>query len=245
MPEAGFSHPLTLCIVFAHPDDESFGVAGTVARYAAQGVRTALICTTRGEAGMTGGLADSPGALAALRSAELTCAAGAMGLSDLILFDFVDGQGDSWERAALASAIAGELRRLEADVVVTFDCHGITYHPDHIAVSQVTQQVVTGGDAGPHARRLYYQVVTCPEQASPEGPSLACVPPEAVDVTVDVRDFENAKRAALRCHRTQAADTALMLDQPPGTLTVEQYQLAWAADGWRPALGETDLLAGL
>jgi N-acetylglucosamine malate deacetylase 2 len=245
VPEASSSRPLTLCIVFAHPDDESFGVAGTVALYAGRGVRTALICTTRGEAGMTNGLAGTPAELATLRSDELACAASAMGLHDLVLFDFVDGQGESWDRTALAGAIAGELRRLEADAVVTFDCNGITYHPDHIVVSQVTQQVVAGGDAGPRARRLYYQVITCPEEASPEGPGLACVPPEAVDITVDVRDFEDAKRAALRCHRSQAADTALMLDRPPGTLIVEQYQLAWAADGWRPAPGETDLLAGL
>jgi LmbE family N-acetylglucosaminyl deacetylase len=94
-------------------------------------------------------------------------------------------------------------------------------------------------------RRLFYQVVTCPEEASPEGPSLACVPLEAVDVSVDIGPFEPVKRAALACHRTQAADTVYLLDQPAGSLMAEHYQLAWSADGWRPGAGATDLLADL
>jgi LmbE family N-acetylglucosaminyl deacetylase len=38
-----------LLVVTAHPDDEAFGTSGTLARYGAEGVRTALICVTRGE----------------------------------------------------------------------------------------------------------------------------------------------------------------------------------------------------
>ena len=94
-------------------------------------------------------------------------------------------------------------------------------------------------------RRLFYQVITCPEQASPEGPDFACVAPEQIDVTVDIRAFEPVKRAALACHRTQAADTTWMLSQPAGSLAEEHYVLAWDASGWRPARGSGDLLAGL
>jgi N-acetylglucosamine malate deacetylase 2 len=244
MPESR-SAPRTLCFVFAHPDDESFGVAGTVAKYAARGNRTALICATRGEAGMTGGLADSPAALSVLRSAELARAAQAISLSDLVVFDFPDGEGDRWDRGALAAQLSSTICRLGADVVVTFDCYGITRHPDHVVLSEVTSQVVTEGKAGCPARRLYYQVVTCPEQANPDDPDIACVPEEEIGVTVDVSDFEETKRAALRCHITQASDTAILLSLPVGSLSVEQYQLAWSADGWQPTPGESDLLAGL
>jgi LmbE family N-acetylglucosaminyl deacetylase len=244
MPESQ-SAPRTLCFVFAHPDDESCGVAGTVAKYAARGARTALICVTRGEAGLTGGLADSPEALSVLRSAELACAAQAMSLSELVVCDFPDGEGERWDREALAAQLSSEICRLGADVVVTFDCYGITRHPDHVVLGEVTGQVVTEGKAGHTVRRLYYQVVTCPEAANPDDRGIACVPVEEISVTVDVRDFEEAKRAALRCHISQAADTAILLGLPFGSLSAEQYQLAWSADGWQSTPGESDLLAGL
>lgn len=40
-----------LLAVFAHPDDETFGVGGTLALYARQGVEVYLVCATRGEVG--------------------------------------------------------------------------------------------------------------------------------------------------------------------------------------------------
>jgi N-acetylglucosamine malate deacetylase 2 len=236
---------LAVCAVFAHPDDESFGVAGTFALLAAQGVRTGLLCATRGEAGMTGGLVDSPAELAEVRTEELTCAAAAMGLTDLILLDFGDGLAEEWDMAALRDQIEVALARLRPAAVITFDEYGVTRHPDHVAVHRATREVVLARGADLGVRRLYYQVVTCAREASPEGPSIACVAPEDVDISVDICGFEAVKRAALRCHRTQAADTAHLLDQPAGSLTTEHYVLAWAADGWQPPAGVRDLLASL
>lgn len=237
--------PVTIGVIFAHPDDEAFGVAGTCAKYAAQGAASALLCVTAGEAGMTGGLADSQASLAALRRAELECAGQVMGLADLRILNYADGGAATWDRAALAEQITAFLGSHSPSVVITFDPNGITRHPDHIATHEVVRQVVL--EAGPAlgVRRLYYQVVTCPEEASPEGPALACVSPADVNVTVDVSAFEAAKRAALRCHATQAEDTANMLSRPDGSLAAEHYQLAWSDAGWRPAAGEEDLLAGL
>lgn len=237
--------PIRLLGIFAHPDDESFGMAGTLARYAAQGIGTALICATRGEAGRSNGLADSPQALAGLRTQELQCAARAIGVDRLEILDWPDGGGESWDVARLARQIAARIRRIRPAVVVTFDAEGVTRHPDHIAVHRATRLALEGAPDRLGVRRLYYVVVTCEEEASPEGPSLACVPPDAVGVTVDIRATEEVKRAALRCHATQAADTRWTLEQPPGTLASEHYQLAWDADGWRPQPGAGDLLSGL
>jgi N-acetylglucosamine malate deacetylase 2 len=161
------------------------------------------------------------------------------------LLDFPDGGGATWDQSALAGRLTAELRRLAPAVVITFDAAGVTRHPDHMVLHAVTRQVVIGFGTELGIRRLYYQVVTCPREASPEGPSLACVPPENVEVSVDVRAYEAAKRMALRCHASQAADTAHLLDQPRGSLISEHYILGWSADGWRPAPGETDLLTGL
>ena len=74
-------HQRTLLAVFAHPDDESFGPGGTLARYAAQGVHVWLVCATGGEAGEI-----APTLMAEhrrpeqVRAAELCCAAQILGL---------------------------------------------------------------------------------------------------------------------------------------------------------------------
>jgi N-acetylglucosamine malate deacetylase 2 len=234
-----------LLAVFAHPDDESFGMAGTLAKYAAAGVVTALICATRGEAGRSNGLADSPKALGALRTRELECAARALGIRELELLDWPDGDAAGWDLDSLAGQIEGLIRRIGPHVIATFDGEGITRHPDHIAVHRATLQALHAEPDRLGVRRVFYQVVTCEEEASPEGPEIACIPPEAVDVTVDIRAYEALKRRALECHRTQAADTCWMLDRPEGSLTAEQYQLAWDAKGWQPPAGADDLLVGL
>jgi N-acetylglucosamine malate deacetylase 2 len=235
----------TLCFVFAHPDDETFGVAGTVASYAARGVRSALICVTRGEAGMANGLAASPTDLARVRSGELACAARAMGLDALEIWDYPDGRGEHWDRCVLDEALVRAWLKWRPAVVITFDSEGVTHHPDHVAAHLVTRDLVVRRGPEFGIRRLFYQVVTCPEDASPEGPSLACVPVDQVDVSIDIRAYEAAKRAALLCHRTQATDTAHILSRPVGALGAERYVLAWAGDGASPERGGCDLLAGL
>ncbi len=220
-------------------------MAGTLTKYAAAGVRTALICATRGEAGQSAGLAETREALAALRSRELRCSAATLGVGELIVLDYPDGGGERWDLDALVAALAAAIRRIGPDVVITFDDQGITRHPDHIAVHRAVRLALEAAADRLGVRRLFYQVVTCPEEASPEGPTYACVSPDAVDVTVDIRAFEPVKRAALRCHRTQAADTRWMLDRPEGSLAAEHYILGWDVSGWRPGSGADDLLAGL
>lgn len=141
----------TLLAVFAHPDDESFGPGGTLARYAAEGVDVHLICATNGEAGVMGkefmaGYCDP----ADRRVAELRCATKQLGLSGLHLLGYRDSgmsnspdnsHPDCLMRADLdkvAARITGYIRELRPQVVVTFDPLGGYKHPDHIAVHRAT-----------------------------------------------------------------------------------------------------------
>jgi len=238
-------NPMTLLVVTAHPDDEAFGTSGTLARYGAEGIRTALVCVTRGEAGQTGGLADSAAALAELRSDELRCSAQLIGLSELYLLDYPDGGAAAWNLPALTAQLGGLIDALRPEVIVTFDEHGITYHPDHIAVLRAVVGAIRAASDHLGVRRLFYQVVTCQELANPEGARFACVSPDAVEVTVDISAFEQVKRVALACHRSQSADTAQILSLPEGSIVAEHYLLGWAADGWQPPPGCGDLLAEL
>lgn len=146
----------TLLVVYAHPDDESFGNAGTIARYSAAGAAVHYACATRGECGtvepaLLAGHAD----IAALRTAELTCAAQALDLAAVHYLGYRDsgmpGTADNAHPAALVqapvAAVAARLvaliRTLRPQVVLTHPPYGGYGHPDHIHVQQAMRAAFT------------------------------------------------------------------------------------------------------
>ena len=46
--------PFRLMCVVAHPDDESLGMGGALAKYADEGVETYVVTATKGERGRSG-----------------------------------------------------------------------------------------------------------------------------------------------------------------------------------------------
>lgn len=146
------TEPLRLMCILAHPDDESLGTGGLLARYAAEGHETYLLTATRGQRGWTGDPRENPGleALGRIREAELRAAAQVLGLREVILLDYVDGDLDQAEPTSIIALIAQHLRRIKPRVVVTFDPAGAYGHPDHIAISQFTAAaLVCAAEAGP------------------------------------------------------------------------------------------------
>ena len=172
--------------VFAHPDDESFGIGGTLTRYGSDpDVRVVLVCATRGEAGEISdpGLA-TPDSLGAVREQELRCASRAMGVDELHMLGYRDsgmaGTPENMDPGSLAIAdfdevvgkIVALIRREQPDVIVTFDETGGYGHPDHIAVhyhtkaafaaaadpTRYAEQIKMGLE--PHqAQKLYYTAI--------------------------------------------------------------------------------------
>ena len=122
---------LRLMCILAHPDDESFGTGGTLARYAAEGIETYVITATRGQRGWFGPPEENPGlaALGQIREAELRAAAQALGVKELVLLDYVDGDLDRAEKADAIRQLVAHLRRIRPHVVVTFDPFGVYGHP--------------------------------------------------------------------------------------------------------------------
>jgi LmbE family N-acetylglucosaminyl deacetylase len=129
---------LRLLCVLAHPDDESLGCGGVLAKYAAEGVDTYLLTATRGERGRIG--LERPGAEIAgpIRERELRCAAEVLGVREVRLLGYLDGELDRVSPAEGTARIAAHVRALRPHVVVTFAAEGGYGHPDHIAVSQLT-----------------------------------------------------------------------------------------------------------
>jgi LmbE family N-acetylglucosaminyl deacetylase len=141
----------TMLAVLAHPDDETYGAGGTLARYSAEGVSVHLVCATLGEAGndFLPDLADCED-LACRRERELRCAAAALGLAGVDLLRYRDsgmaGSPANERPAALvqapledvAGAIAERIRDLRPQVVLTHGPYGEYGHPDHAAVHRAT-----------------------------------------------------------------------------------------------------------
>src|SRR6185436_9156733 len=87
---------LKLLAVFPHPDDETLGLGSTFARYSVEGVETYLLCATRGERGWFDSEGPNPGldGVARLREAELRCASEYLGIHEVSLLDYIDGDVD-------------------------------------------------------------------------------------------------------------------------------------------------------
>lgn len=170
-----------LLAVLAHPDDESFGMGGTLAYYAEKGVEVHLVCATRGEAGDVGPeYLEGHESIADLREAELKCAAVHLGIDQVYFLDYRDsgmlGSTDNKHPRALVSApqekvvreVTEIIREFQPEVVVTFDPIGGYRHPDHVFIHEVTKKAFFqagdpdyGTDSQSfQAEKLYYHTIS-------------------------------------------------------------------------------------
>ncbi|NPV84572.1 MAG: GlcNAc-PI de-N-acetylase [Anaerolineae bacterium] len=171
----------TLLAVLAHPDDETFGIGGTLAYYARKGINVYLVCATRGDVGdVDPKYMEGFATVAERRQHELRCAARILGLSAVYFLDYRDsgmpGSPDNHHPRALAAAprekvvaeVAHYIRLLRPHVVITFDPLGGYMHPDHIAIHQATVSAFHAAaksdyypeDLPPHqAQKLYYSII--------------------------------------------------------------------------------------
>src|SRR5512147_1277935 len=131
---------LKLLAVFPHPDDETLGMGPTLARYAAEGIETYLVCATRGERGWFDSEGPNPGLkeVARIREAELRCAAENLGIHEVSFLDYIDGDVDQANPEEMIEKLVSHVRRIRPQVVVSFGPDGAYGHPDHIALSQFT-----------------------------------------------------------------------------------------------------------
>src|SRR5262245_36788653 len=119
-----------LMAVLAHPDDESLGIGGTLAKYASEGVEVSLLTATRGDRGRYRdyrfGDPQHPGAseLGSIRERELRAAASALGVRDVALLDYRDQELDRANPREAIAAIVEHLRRVQPDIIITFGPDG-------------------------------------------------------------------------------------------------------------------------
>lgn len=123
-----------ILVIFPHPDDESFATGGTIAKYAKNGWMIHLLCITRGQKGSSEQF--PPGEkLGLIRSQELENAASILGISQVQMYDFIDGKLKIVARGELEDKIFKDMALIVPDIVITYEPGGISNHPDHIRLT--------------------------------------------------------------------------------------------------------------
>jgi LmbE family N-acetylglucosaminyl deacetylase len=263
---------LRLMCVLSHPDDESLGTGGALARCAAEGIATYLVTATRGERGRFGDAAESPGpdVVGRTREAELFAAAKELGLREVTVLGYPDGALDTVDAASAIATIAGHLRRVKPQVVITFGPEGAYGHPDHIAISQqTTAAIVCAADPSfgasgekPHrVSKLYfiawsqqkwaaYQAALRTLAVTVDGHvrQVAPWPAWAITTVIDTSQVWPAVWRAVSCHRTQMSiyrKLEALSDEHQRSLwgTQEFYRVFSDVNGGRTQ--ESDLFEGL
>lgn len=125
--------------VVAHPDDESFGLGAVLSSFVDAGAVASVLCFTHGEASTLHGV---PGQLAQAREGELRSAGSVLGLANVRLLSYPDGDLATVDQARLRADVSSAVRDFAVDGLLVFDPSGVTSHPDHQAA---TQAAVTAG----------------------------------------------------------------------------------------------------
>jgi LmbE family N-acetylglucosaminyl deacetylase len=265
--------PLKLMAVLAHPDDESLGMGGVLALSAAQGVETYVLTATRGQRGRYFDNANRPDddEVGRVREQELRCAVRELGVHELTLLDYRDGDLDRADPRPAIESIATHLRRVRPHVVLTFDQFGAYGHPDHIAICQfATAATVAAADPAfvsapelaPHrVAKLYYVVhdqakwdayqaafKTLISRVDGVDRSVVVWPDWSITTRIDTRAQWPAVWRAVQCHKTQNAIYARL-----ATLTETDHHALWGSQAYYRVFSdvnggrqpETDLFAGL
>ncbi len=233
--------------VLAHPDDESLGAGGTLAKYSAEGVEVSLLTATLGQSGRYRGHPrddpEHPGALelGRIREIVLRAAASVLGVRNVRLLGYHDQDLDQANPREVTARIAGHLRRIRPDVVVTFGPDGAYGHPDHVAISQFTTAATVAAadsafvcdgveaDLTPHAiSKLYY--LAWPELtwaayqsafrkliSTVDGVERQATPwPDwAITTMIDTREFWPTVWRAVSCHESQVVAYERLKDLSP------------------------------
>lgn len=130
-------------VIFPHPDDEAFGVSGTISTYIEMGVPVTYACLTLGEMGRN--LGNPPFAnretLPLIRKKELLQAAASMGLSDLRMMGLRDKTIEFEDDEKMVTLVEDLINDTNPSLVISF-YPGLSVHPDHDATARAVVRAI-------------------------------------------------------------------------------------------------------
>ncbi len=198
---------------FAHPDDETMLIGGTLALLAKAGHTVHYLVATRGEGGETG---DPPLCsredLGDVREQELVCAVQALGGRSLTFLGYVDptvGEGNELyaytkDLTMLSGQVVASIRQFAVDVLITHGSNGEYGHPAHQLTYQAARIAVESlakDNSGIQQPYLYTVAAIFPEHPRPHLANKD----DSADLVIDVTPALEQKTKAAMCHRTQHA----------------------------------------
>jgi LmbE family N-acetylglucosaminyl deacetylase len=208
MPPREPPAPKRVLSIHAHPDDQEFTVAGTLAKWAAAGSEIVTICLTRGEAGSNRFTpADmTPERLAKIREEEQRAACRVLGVAEVVFLGYADGTLEP--TIPMRRELTRLIRRYRPDAVVCGDptvrFYGTRYmnHPDHRVAADVTLDAVF-----PSAETRFIFGELLGEGLEPHHVGAVWLfGSERPDTYVDIARTLPVKIRALREHRSQMGD---------------------------------------
>ncbi|MET3504154.1 bacillithiol biosynthesis deacetylase BshB2 [Halalkalibacter oceani] len=201
-------------VIFPHPDDEAFGVSGTISMHRANGTPVTYACLTLGEMGRN--LGNPPFAtresLPEIRRKELVKAAEAMGIEDLRMMGFRDKTIEFEDDDKMTALVSDLLEEIKPSLVISF-YPGYSVHPDHEATARAVVRAMS--KLNKEERPPLYAIAFSNHHEEEIGPS---------DVLIDVSEFAEQKKAAMYAHLSQ---TAWMLPE------MEQKWADGDEDAWK------------
>ena len=247
--------PKTILGVFSHPDDESMGPGGSLAKYAAEGHRVAFVTATDGGAGrLFDERPGDSGELRATRRRETVKAARILGIEFLGFLGWEDGRLKDSNILDIEVEIAKIIRREKPDVLITFHGSGISYHPDHRVIALALKGAYLGAgrrgwysDAAvealpPHApSRLYYYTVRRSLIEKVNWPrNVYASADDEITTLVDTAAFADVRWRAIQAHETQKDGPPFRILYDAGMFNEECFVRVFPS--WRPGEpGETAL----
>ncbi|MFM8856984.1 MAG: PIG-L family deacetylase [Actinomycetota bacterium] len=250
----------TLVCFHAHPDDESIGTGGSIARAVDEGHNVVIVMATDGRHGETPADLAQKESLVDRRRAETEASANVLGAMEVRWLGYHDSGMTGWPqnqhpeafmRADIdqaAGRLADILGEVGADVLTCYDWHGGYGHPDHIQVHRVghrAAQILT--DSGRSIRllestmnrsRLAEMIRASGEsEFDPNAPADDGNPfgtlEEDITMAVDVSRYVEAKRASIACHASQVTDSSMFLQMPPEMFTIA-FGTEWFIEPGQP-----------
>lgn len=247
---------LGLMAVFARPEEEVLGPAGTLARYASEGVRVSMVTVSR-EAGPSIPLVvGRAGGLLQPIPREQSCSCLAHGTQRICMLDYPGAHIALGDLEVMEERLVRMIREQEPQVVVTYSPEGLGV-PEHSLISEVTTYAFhSAGDPHRFAQhlldgltpfqpaKLYYTVLPATFVERWKISGLSGVPDSHITTVLDVADYAGARDRTLYCQRNHDTDSTGGNETGPIEWKREYFVLA-ASNLMHKPRHERDLFAGL
>jgi bacillithiol biosynthesis deacetylase BshB2 len=193
----------SVLVVFPHPDDEAFGVSGTIAIHVKNGTPVTYACLTLGEMGRNMGNPPFTNRenLPKIRKEELKEAASVLGIQDLRMLGFRDKTIEFEDEEKLANQMLALIEEVNPSLIITF-YPGYSVHPDHDATGAAVIRAVEKmpADVRPTLHCVAFSNNCVDEIGEP-------------DILNDISPVTETKLAAIQAHRSQTEQMFIGMEE--------------------------------